>query len=50
MDFINSHMGIGFPVPIIMLNEDDILQGREIACILGNAGPFSHYRSDYFKS
>ncbi|KAH8176617.1 lrgB-like family protein [Sarocladium implicatum] len=37
VDFINSHMGIGFPVPIVMLNEDDILQGREIACILGNA-------------
>jgi hypothetical protein len=38
VDFINTHMGIGFPVPIIMLNEDDILDGRDIACILGNAG------------
>ncbi|KAL2213024.1 hypothetical protein CC79DRAFT_1315892 [Sarocladium strictum] len=37
VDFINTHMGIGFPVPIIMLNEDDILDGRDIACILGNA-------------
>lgn len=38
VDFINAHMGIGFPVPIIMLNEDDILDSRDIAYILGNAG------------
>lgn len=38
VDFINTHMGIGFPVPIVMLNENDILHGHDIARILGNAG------------
>ncbi|KAK0388970.1 hypothetical protein NLU13_2547 [Sarocladium strictum] len=37
VDFINTHMGVGFTVPIIMLNQNDILNGRDIACILANA-------------
>ncbi|CAG7559264.1 unnamed protein product [Fusarium equiseti] len=36
VDFINVHLGLGFPIPLVMLNEGDILGGRDIACIIGN--------------
>ncbi|KAF5021276.1 hypothetical protein F66182_6674 [Fusarium sp. NRRL 66182] len=36
VDFINVHLGLGFPIPLVMLNQDDVLGGRDIACIIGN--------------
>ncbi|RGP68567.1 hypothetical protein FLONG3_8126 [Fusarium longipes] len=36
VDFINVHLGLGFPIPLVMLNQSDILGGRDIACIIGN--------------
>ncbi|RSM13152.1 hypothetical protein CEP52_002017 [Fusarium oligoseptatum] len=35
-DFINVHLGLGFPIPLVMLNQSDILGGHDIACIIGN--------------
>ncbi|KAF5013023.1 hypothetical protein FDECE_970 [Fusarium decemcellulare] len=36
IDFINIHLGLGFPIPLVMLNQGDILGGHDIACIIGN--------------
>ncbi|KAI9166489.1 hypothetical protein HJFPF1_02591 [Paramyrothecium foliicola] len=36
VDFINSHLGIGFPIPIVMLDEAEILKAPAIARIIGN--------------
>ncbi|KAJ3469504.1 hypothetical protein MRS44_003569 [Fusarium solani] len=36
IDFINIHLGLGFPIPLVMLNQSDILGGHDIACIIGN--------------
>ncbi|EWG44594.1 hypothetical protein FVEG_05613 [Fusarium verticillioides 7600] len=36
VDFINVHLGLGFPIPLVMLNQSDILSGRDIACVIGN--------------
>ncbi|KAM0414678.1 hypothetical protein ACHAPT_013481 [Fusarium lateritium] len=36
IDFINVHLGLGFPIPLVMLNQGDILGGHDIACIIGN--------------
>ncbi|RGP71555.1 hypothetical protein FSPOR_3261 [Fusarium sporotrichioides] len=36
VDFINVHLGLGFPIPLVMLNQSDVLGGRDIACIIGN--------------
>ncbi|KAK5989766.1 hypothetical protein PT974_08026 [Cladobotryum mycophilum] len=35
VDFINTNLGLGFPVPVIMLNQDHVLGGHDIACIIG---------------
>lgn len=45
VDFINVHLGLGFPIPLVMLNEGDILGGRDIACIIGNFGVYSPRRA-----
>ena len=45
VDFINVHLGLGFPIPLVMLNEGDILGGRDIACIIGNFGAYSPRRA-----
>ncbi|SPJ79320.1 uncharacterized protein FTOL_07711 [Fusarium torulosum] len=36
VDFINVHLGLGFPIPLVMLNQSDILGGHDIARIIGN--------------
>ncbi|KAM5351068.1 hypothetical protein ACJ41O_003791 [Fusarium nematophilum] len=36
VDFINVHLGLGFPVPLVMLNQSEILGGHDISCIMGN--------------
>ncbi|KAF7560413.1 hypothetical protein G7046_g3733 [Stylonectria norvegica] len=36
IDFINAHLGVGFPIPLVMLNENNILSGPEIARIIAN--------------
>ncbi|KAJ9425738.1 hypothetical protein QL093DRAFT_2096439 [Fusarium oxysporum] len=36
VDFINVHLGLGFPIPLMMLNQSDILSGRDIGCVIGN--------------
>ncbi|KIL89121.1 hypothetical protein FAVG1_07515 [Fusarium avenaceum] len=36
VDFINAHLGLGFPIPLVMLNQSDILGGHDIARIMGN--------------
>ncbi|KAG7419387.1 hypothetical protein Forpe1208_v003269 [Fusarium oxysporum f. sp. rapae] len=36
VDFINVHLGLGFPIPLVMLNQSDILSGRDIGCVIGN--------------
>ncbi|KAM0546400.1 hypothetical protein ACHAPJ_010867 [Fusarium lateritium] len=36
VDFINVHLGLGFPIPLVMLNQSDILVGHDIACIIGS--------------
>ncbi|KAF4456037.1 hypothetical protein F53441_1758 [Fusarium austroafricanum] len=40
VDFINVHLGLGFPIPLVMLNQSDILGGRDVGCIIGNFGVF----------
>ncbi|CAH0052547.1 unnamed protein product [Clonostachys solani] len=34
IDFVNSHLGIGFPVPIVMLDPENVLNAKEIAKII----------------
>ncbi|VUC21981.1 unnamed protein product [Clonostachys rosea] len=34
IDFVNSHLGIGFPVPIVMLDPEQVLNADEIAKII----------------
>ncbi|CAH0017638.1 unnamed protein product [Clonostachys rhizophaga] len=34
IDFVNSHLGIGFPVPIVMLDPENVLNVEEIAKII----------------
>ncbi|KAH7170074.1 hypothetical protein EDB81DRAFT_941030 [Dactylonectria macrodidyma] len=36
IDFINSHLGLGFPIPLVMLNQNELLNGTDIARIIGN--------------
>ncbi|KAI5465349.1 hypothetical protein BGZ63DRAFT_479014 [Mariannaea sp. PMI_226] len=36
IDFINSHLGLGFPIPLIMLNKEQILESHDIGRIIGN--------------
>ncbi|KAH7162159.1 hypothetical protein B0J13DRAFT_2458 [Dactylonectria estremocensis] len=36
IDFINSHLGLGFPIPLVMLNQNELLDGTDIARIIGN--------------
>ncbi|KAF4342314.1 hypothetical protein FBEOM_3721 [Fusarium beomiforme] len=36
VDFINVHLGLGFPIPLVMLNQSDILSGRDIGCVISN--------------
>ncbi|KAK7427178.1 hypothetical protein QQZ08_006291 [Neonectria magnoliae] len=36
IDFINAHLGLGFPIPLVMLNQSEILDGPDIARIIGN--------------
>ncbi|KPM35345.1 hypothetical protein AK830_g11225 [Neonectria ditissima] len=36
IDFINAHLGLGFPIPLVMLNGSEILNGPDIARIIGN--------------
>ncbi|KXH28339.1 hypothetical protein CSAL01_00873 [Colletotrichum salicis] len=36
VDFINSNLGIGFPVPIITISEQDLLGGKGIGRVIGN--------------
>ena len=31
-------MGIGFPIPLVMLDENELLGGHDIARIIGNFG------------
>lgn len=38
IDFINAHLGLGFPIPLVMLNQSEILNGPDIARIIGNFG------------
>ncbi|POR32462.1 Uncharacterized protein TPAR_07336 [Tolypocladium paradoxum] len=35
VNFINAHLGMGFPIPIVMMNRNDALDGRQIARIIG---------------
>lgn len=35
VDFINAHLGAGFSVPMIMLDQDEMLNGREIGRVIG---------------
>ncbi|KAK1494913.1 hypothetical protein CABS01_11141 [Colletotrichum abscissum] len=36
VDFINSNLGIGFPVPIVMITKDRLLGGKGIGRVIGN--------------
>lgn len=36
VDFINAHLGMGFPIPLVMLNQANILSGDEIGRIICN--------------
>ncbi|KAL7953287.1 hypothetical protein V8C34DRAFT_321297 [Trichoderma compactum] len=36
VDFINSHLGAGFSVPMIMLDQDEMLNGGEIGRVIGS--------------
>lgn len=38
VNFINSHLGVAFPVPIVMLDHDQLLSGKDIARIIGAFG------------
>ncbi|KAL7911383.1 hypothetical protein GGI35DRAFT_346243 [Trichoderma velutinum] len=35
VDFINAHLGAGFSVPMIMLDQDEMLNGGEIGRVIG---------------
>ncbi|KAK1249714.1 hypothetical protein MKX08_009717 [Trichoderma sp. CBMAI-0020] len=36
LDFINAHLGAGFSVPMIMLDQDEMLNGSEIGRVIGS--------------
>ncbi|KAL7791509.1 hypothetical protein V8C37DRAFT_381923 [Trichoderma ceciliae] len=36
VDFINAHLGAGFSVPMIMLDQDEMLNGAEIGRVIGS--------------
>ncbi|UKZ63837.1 uncharacterized protein TrAtP1_005061 [Trichoderma atroviride] len=36
VDFINAHLGAGFSVPMIMLDQDEMLNGGEIGRVIGS--------------
>ncbi|KAK1721407.1 uncharacterized protein BDZ83DRAFT_583768 [Colletotrichum acutatum] len=36
VDFINSNLGIGFPVPIVTITQDRLLGGKGIGRVIGN--------------
>ena len=46
MDWINSQMGVGFVVPLIILHPSEIISGVEICQIIANFGkePATLYR------
>ncbi|OHE95022.1 hypothetical protein CORC01_09679 [Colletotrichum orchidophilum] len=36
VDFINSNLGIGFPVPIVTISQENLLGGKGIGRVIGN--------------
>ncbi|KAM0252360.1 hypothetical protein ACHAQJ_007742 [Trichoderma viride] len=36
VDFINAHLGAGFSVPMIMLDQDEMLNGGEVGRVIGS--------------
>lgn len=38
IDFINSNLGLGFPVPLVTISQEQLLSGTEIARVVGNFG------------
>ncbi|KAL6867065.1 hypothetical protein J3F83DRAFT_766098 [Trichoderma novae-zelandiae] len=36
VDFINAHLGAGFAIPMIMLDQDEMLNGGEIGRVIGS--------------
>lgn len=36
VDFINAHLGVGFSVPMIMLDQEEMLNGGEIGRVIGS--------------
>ena len=41
VDFINAHLAIGFAVPIIMLNSEELLDGHAIAYTVATFGKYN---------
>ena len=41
VDFINTHLGVAFPIPLVMLDHASMLDGRQIACVMANFGTYS---------
>lgn len=40
VDFINSHIGVAFSIPIVMLDASDVLNAKQIARVIGTFGKF----------
>ncbi|OHW99684.1 hypothetical protein CSPAE12_01585 [Colletotrichum incanum] len=36
VDFINSNLGVGFPIPIVIISKEQLLGGRGIGRVVGN--------------
>ncbi|GKT81848.1 hypothetical protein ColTof4_14271 [Colletotrichum tofieldiae] len=36
VDFVNSNLGVGFPIPIVIISEEQLLGGRGIGRVVGN--------------
>ncbi|KAL2753023.1 hypothetical protein ACRALDRAFT_2112518 [Sodiomyces alcalophilus JCM 7366] len=36
VDFINKNLGLGFPVPLVAIDQDETLSGKEIGAVIGN--------------
>lgn len=47
VDFINSHIGVAFSIPIVMLDASDALNANQIARVIGTFGKSSRLDS-YF--
>lgn len=41
VDFINSHVGVAFSIPIVMLDASDVLNANQIARVIGTFGKLS---------